>query len=338
MSVDDTSIRVPNIVVPSLSSLALKYGLRPERVFDDAGIDLANTRLQSLDLDLQEVERVIEEIRQQAQLPHIGLLLGEHVQAEMLGIFGPLIASSPSTRVAIECFSRFKQLLHPMFDMQLEETNTHCVIRYASCDLTPIGNKPFYAESLFTALVHLGSMFVGRNVPPIRIEFRHAETDYLNEYKRVFNCPVLFNCEEDRLIGDISLLDSPLLSQSFGLHQLLKQQASKQLNDHPSASVSQQVTALIKQQLGKSTVSAETVADHLNVSARTLQRQLANEGTRFQVLRDKAVLEHAQNLLQSTDLSTEAIALALGYRDRSNFVHAFKRISGVSPSEFRSKH
>lgn len=114
-------IRIPNVVIPSLSSLALKQGLNPEKVFAQAGVDVAEVQLHELDLALHQVEGVMDVIIQQAKLPQFGLILGEHVQAEMLGIFGPLVASSPTTRVAIESFSRFKQLLHPLFDMCLEE-------------------------------------------------------------------------------------------------------------------------------------------------------------------------------------------------------------------------
>lgn len=327
----NASIRVPNIVVPSLSSLALKYGLSPEHVFSHSGIDLANTTLHELDLDLQQVEAVMETIAQDADLPQVGLLLGEHVQAEMLGVFGPLIASSPSTRVAIESFSRFKQLLHPMFDMQLTESDQQSIITYASRDAMPIGSKPFYAESLFTALVHLGSMFTGKDVPPLRVEFRHSQPSYPEEYQRIFRCEVVFDCDVDRMMGQRDILDSPMLSHSFSLHQLLKQQASQQLGE---SSIKRQVKSHL-QQAQVAAINATDIAAQLNISPRTLQRQLAKEETSFKQLRDEAVLEQAQRLLSTTQLSTEAIALALGYTDRSNFVHAFKRISGLSPSEYR---
>lgn len=328
------AIRIPNIVIPSLSSLALKQGLNPEKVFAQAGVDVAAVQLHDLDLDLDQVEGVMDVIVQQAKLPEFGLVLGEHVQAEMLGIFGPLVASSPTTRVAIQSFSRFKQLLHPLFDMRLEERNGESIIVYASTDDTPIGDKPIYAEALFSALMNLGSMFIGQAMQPIRIEFRHGETAYLNEYQRVFGCPIVFNCEQDRMVGNADILDMPLLSQSFSVHQLLKTQAGAKLEEQ-GGHLSQQVSALIKQQLGKQFVTANSIAKQLNVSARTLQRQLGKEHTSFKRLKDQQLLNLAQQLLKNTQLTTEMIAFELGYQDRSNFVHAFTRLAGCSPSEYR---
>lgn len=329
-------IRIPNVVIPSLSSLALKQGLNPEKVFIEAGVDLAAVQLHELDLGLHQVEGVMDVIIQQANLPQLGLVLGEHVQAEMLGVFGPLIASSPTTRIAIDCFSRFKQLLHPMFDMRLEEKDGESIIVYTSMDDTPIGDRPIYAEALFSALMNLGSIFIGKSMQPSRIEFRHAQTTYLDEYQRIFGCPIFFDCEQDRMIGDAAVLDLPMLSQSFGMHQLLKTQAGAKLQKQGSGmTLAKQVSALIKRQLGKQAISATSIAEQLNMSARTLQRQLNKEQTSFKLLREAQMLEVAKQLLSTTQLSTETIAFELGYQDRSNFVHAFTRLAGCSPSEFR---
>lgn len=329
-------IRIPNVVIPSLSSLALKQGLNPEKVFTQAGVDLAAVQLHELDLGLHQVEGVMDVIIQKAGLPQFGLILGEHVQAEMLGIFGPLVASSPTTRIAIECFSRFKQLLHPMFDMRLEEQGGESIIVYASMDDTPIGDRPIYAEALFSALMNLGSIFIGQSMQPIRIEFRHSQTTYQDEYQRVFGCPILFNCEQDRMIGDARILDLPMLSQSFGMHQFLKTQAGAKLQGQgESNTLAKQVSALIKQQLGKQAVSADSIAGQLNMSARTLQRSLNKEQTSFKLLKEAQFLCRAKQLLSTTQLTTEMIAFELGYQDRSNFAHAFTRLAGCPPREYR---
>ena len=74
-------IRIPHVVIPCLSSLALKQGLNPERLFSQAGINLAEVQLHELDLFLHQIEKVMDVIIHQAELPQFGLILGEHVQA-----------------------------------------------------------------------------------------------------------------------------------------------------------------------------------------------------------------------------------------------------------------
>jgi transcriptional regulator GlxA family with amidase domain len=51
-------------------------------------------------------------------------------------------------------------------------------------------------------------------------------------------------------------------------------------------------------------------------------------------VREKRLLEAAQ-LLASTDERVSQIGYAVGFRDMSNFDHAFKRRFGMSPREYR---
>lgn len=46
-------------------------------------------------------------------------------------------------------------------------------------------------------------------------------------------------------------------------------------------------------------------------------------------------MEKAKDILQSTDLSIKAIAISVGYRTVTSFGPAFRKYSGMSPSEYR---
>ncbi|MBQ8212632.1 MAG: helix-turn-helix transcriptional regulator [Clostridia bacterium] len=49
-------------------------------------------------------------------------------------------------------------------------------------------------------------------------------------------------------------------------------------------------------------------------------------------------IEHAGWLLENTDFSVHAVADAVGYKDLPSFWRAFRKIMGVSPSEYRNLH
>lgn len=53
-------------------------------------------------------------------------------------------------------------------------------------------------------------------------------------------------------------------------------------------------------------------------------------------IRSKRV-EQAQQLLRSTDLSVDDIAVQVGYSDRSAFCHVFSKITGMTPSRYRTE-
>ena len=83
--------------------------------------------------------------------------------------------------------------------------------------------------------------------------------------------------------------------------------------------------------------SLATVARSLGLSTRTLQRSLAAQGLAFRQLVDDARWSLAGPLVATTDTPFEEIAERLGYADAKAFRRAFRRWSGLSPSEARRK-
>ena len=81
--------------------------------------------------------------------------------------------------------------------------------------------------------------------------------------------------------------------------------------------------------------SLEEIADATNLSARTLQRRLTDNGLKFHDMLDQAKFEHAKDKLQNSQTPITKIAESLGYSDAAHFTRAFHRWSGVSPTQFR---
>lgn len=77
------------------------------------------------------------------------------------------------------------------------------------------------------------------------------------------------------------------------------------------------------------------VAGSIGLSARTLQRRLAESGESYSQLVENERFARAAEGLRDPRATITGIALALGYRDLATFTHAFRRWTGVSPREFR---
>ncbi len=99
--------------------------------------------------------------------------------------------------------------------------------------------------------------------------------------------------------------------------------------------IGEQVALIIRQDFSES--SSAAVAQRMSISDRTLRRRLAAEGVSFQDLVNRLRYEQAQKALASTQLSIGDIARFLGYSDTSNFGHAFRQWSGMSPRQFRQR-
>jgi len=78
-------------------------------------------------------------------------------------------------------------------------------------------------------------------------------------------------------------------------------------------------------------------AEISGISVRTLQRRLADEGHTYRSLVDRVRFEVASSLLRDTDATSTEIAYATAHTDSSNFARTFRRITGLSPREYRAQ-
>ena len=79
----------------------------------------------------------------------------------------------------------------------------------------------------------------------------------------------------------------------------------------------------------------EQAARLAGTSVRTLQRRLGQQGTTYSSLLENLRHDLAIHLLEDTKRRASAISQELGYRDPASFTRAFRRWTGLTPSEYR---
>ena len=84
-------------------------------------------------------------------------------------------------------------------------------------------------------------------------------------------------------------------------------------------------------------VSVDGVAQSMDTSIRTLQRELNRAGTDFRSLASTARIQRAAELLRHTKGSITSVSAELGYSSSANFARAFRKAAGLGPRAFRSK-
>lgn len=76
-------------------------------------------------------------------------------------------------------------------------------------------------------------------------------------------------------------------------------------------------------------------AELLNVSTKTLQRQLRKQNIDFNHIRKEVFLNRATHKLNHSAEPITQIAYELGYSSSSNFSRTFKILQGMTPEEYR---
>ena len=147
----------------------------------------------------------------------------------------------------------------------------------------------------------------GRMVFDAPLSFLHVPVDTLTEVCK-FGDPVAYRLA---IRGLQRTLDDRVVGRSF------KRRVQVLLGD------------------GAQQKSCQSVAGELSISASTLKRRLSEEGTTYRELLEASLRERATLQLLDPSRSITDVATDLGYSDLTNFSHAFKRWTGLSPSHFR---
>jgi AraC-like DNA-binding protein len=79
------------------------------------------------------------------------------------------------------------------------------------------------------------------------------------------------------------------------------------------------------------------IAEMAGLSTRSFQRKLSLAGLTYSDLLDTVRFENASRLLREKDFKIIEVAFASGYADPAHFTRAFRRISGVTPRQFREQ-
>ena len=107
---------------------------------------------------------------------------------------------------------------------------------------------------------------------------------------------------------------------------------------HGRRPLTDEVQRTLRVKLIRDTCTSDMVASLYAVSRRTLHRHLKAEGGTFRQVANEVRCEVACTLLADTDLTLSQIAEILNYSEISAFSRAFRRLSGQSPSVWRSSH
>ena len=127
---------------------------------------------------------------------------------------------------------------------------------------------------------------------------------------------------------------APKEKRAGGLLALLGQVTSA-LSAPPSRCFRKEVEGAIEPLLAAGGANIDQVAGQLGMSRQTLYRRLKAEGVTFEEILDAKRRELAIRYLGIEHASVKAAAYRLGFSDPAAFSRAFKRWTGVSPSEFR---
>jgi len=315
-----------------LVRLVKRWNVGAERLLRGLGLREELLEEPRARLPVEVVRELLVRARELTGEPGLGFYLGLDKRITSYGYLGFAAMSSATVREALELTVRFVPAQTGAFAVRLDVEGERAALAIALQADFGSAEDVF----LFNAVVSLwqmGSALTGKELRGLT-ELTIPEPRYYQRFVELLP-DVRFGQAENRLVFDASLLALPLVSADRAALRLAREQCEAALDALISDSgLVQRVRGLVAR-AGDAPGTLAQVAAALNVSPRTLKRRLAAHGVSFTELLAEARRDAAVRLLSASSLSVDAIAQRLGYSTAPNFIRAFRRWTGRTPSAFR---
>ena len=250
------------------------------------------------------------------------------------GMLARASITSPSLGMALKRWCRHHALLTD--DIVLKVTTSGNTAAITVQEKVPHTTGEFGLVHILRNIHGLACWYVDSRIPLQGARFPFAAPSHADAYALMFPGPALqFNAAQAEIRFDARYLALPLRRDEKALQLMLQRALPLTVLQYRRDRL---LVQQVRQVLGNPAVAshnAETLAAALNMSPRSLHRQLKEEDASLQQLKDEVRFERAKNLLLRTIKPIKQVAAASGFRNEKSFMRAFRERTGLSPSRFR---
>ncbi|WP_057938080.1 AraC family transcriptional regulator [Algoriphagus resistens] len=284
----------------------------------------------------RELDSLWKGIMEQSGDQLFGLHFGESMQVSALGIVGQLITTSNTVGEALAKGASMVPLMAEGFELTSEVLEDQVKIELrANQEIRK--QCPYYYKSIrdFIAalVIHELDGLINDKITPNKIvgPLSAHESD---EYCRVLRCNDFQHADKMSISVDLKLMGIPVITANYRMQAYLKTLLleTSTLDLTQFESLKNRVSTYIMSNSYLKILSIDDVAANFNLSSRTLQRKLSEEGCSFKEIVDNVRKELALEYLKDRNNQIKDVAYSLGYNESSAFVRAFKRWTGTTPS------
>jgi AraC-like DNA-binding protein len=271
-----------------------------------------------------------------------GLRAARRVETMGRSVFEYAMLNAADVRGVLRTFLRLQRMMHDASAHALEERADAAVLRIG---LVPPLRLPLAASDFIAAMLVLRFRVLLRDpVEPVEVRLCRPPPAAPTPAPEIFGAKVAYGSPRVEVHWPRAALDRAFCTSDPTLHLVLTREIERALGlpaeprDHvhgrPSDDVDGRVRRALRVALARGDSSLGVVARMLAMSGRSLERRLSAQGTSFQDVRDGVRRSIAEELLVARGANVTEAALAAGFSEVAAFTRAFRRWTGMAPSEF----
>ncbi len=254
------------------------------------------------------------------------------------GMLARASLSAPNLGVALKRWCRHHALLADDIHLKLVTAGDSAAIQIeerADLGRHGPGAREFCLVHVLRNIHGLACWYIDSRIALQGARFPFPAPAHADAYALMFPGPLRFDAAQAEIRFDARYLALPLRRDEKALQQMLQRAL-------PLTVLQYRRDRLLVQQVRQTLTAhpdqahnADGVATLLNISARTLHRQLKEEGASLQELKDEVRCDRAKDLLYRSTRPVKQVAAAVGFTNEKSFTRAFRAWTGMSPGEFR---
>ena len=253
------------------------------------------------------------------------------------GSYGMLVRASLTATnlgVALQRWCRHHNLLTDDIALRVcVDKGTACLVLREQHDLGAM--REFCTVSVLRNALGVACWLTDSRIPLTGTRLHFPAPPHADSYRVLFDGPTHFDAPDSRLCFDAGYLQLPVRRDEAALQRML--QRALLLTVRPYRR-DRRLVEKVRQTLAEHpehSRNADDLAAWLNLSPRSLHRQLKEEGASLQALKDSVRRERAQHLLLKTRKPLKQIAAEVGFGNEKSFIRAFKAWTGQTPDALR---
>ncbi len=300
--------------------------------FEEAANELQKHKHISYETTVEWINLIGQELDDE----NLGLHIGEHISLKVTAYVNNIMQYSDTLEDAFENAVEYSRLISDALESSLNKTDDYYSVVFEENPNWKIhqhhAKKQILDLTLLSCLKSLVT-YTQRNYYPVKIHFETPKPKSLSEYYRTFNCSLFFNQPKTEIFFEKQIFNHAKTVR-LGLLESLKDKVEDEMAKLKSENTL--VYELKKCILSHkpSRVPIQKAAGHLNVSTRTLQRQLKALNTSYKEIEYELQLRLSKTYLEEGQKSIEEISYLLGFSESSAFIRFFKSLTGDTPRKY----
>ncbi len=267
-------------------------------------------------------------------LEHFGLLLGTRYDHLSLGRIGRLMDASPTLGDALRSYVQVQIGLSRGASVYFYPLGEDVVLGYGIYARHDPGARQAYGYAMGCG-VNIVRALTGNRGRIVEVLLCHRAPADPSLFETLLGARVRFDQYQSCVVFPRADLRLPNPGADAARYEAFLAQLASMMHIDTADSAATLLHQM-KPLLMQDAFSLEAVARRLDLHPRTLNRRLRETGSSFVAIRAEVRFRAAQELLALTDLPVGDIALALSFSAHSNFVRAFGRWAGMTPTQWRA--